>query len=203
LSTHGRGALGRFWLGSVADELVRRLSMPVLLVRPGEGQADLGNTPTFRRILLPLDGTPLAEKMIEPAVALGEMMDASFTLVRVIAPYTHLAYVHENMRLEKVSESILREVRAVESRLWSDARTYLDGVAAGLRSRGLRVETHVMADDQPAVGILREAENFGADLIALETHGRRGLSRVLMGSVADKVIRGGGVPVLLHRPTEE
>ena len=202
LCTHGRGTLGRFWLGSVADELIRLLPMPVLLVRPTEGPVDLNAPPTIERILLPLDGTPLAEQMIEPAFALGKMMDATIALVRVIKPATQLAYLHETMHFDKEADSILHQIRTLEDHLRVDAKAYLDRVAAGLRGRDVRVETHVMADEQPAVGILREASSFAADLIALETHGRRGLSRVLMGSVADKVIRGGHLPVLLHRPSE-
>lgn len=202
LSTHGRGAMGRFWLGSVADELVRRLPMPILLVRPTEGPVDLDAPPAIKNILLPLDGSPLAEQMLEPALALGGVLGAAFTLVRVISPTVRLEFVPESMALEKMADDVLGQIRTCHHQVRAEAQVYLDGVAARLRARDLRVETCVVADEQPAVGILREAAIFGADLIAMETHGRRGLARLLLGSVADKVVRGGHLPVLLHRPVQ-
>jgi nucleotide-binding universal stress UspA family protein len=202
LSTHGRGTLGRFWLGSVADELVRRLPIPVLLVRPAEGSVDLDAPPAIESILIPLDGSPLAEQIIEPALALGGILGAAFTLVRVISPGVRLDYAPENMALERLADDVLERSRACQDRLRAEAQAYLDSIAALLRSQNLRVETCVVADEQPAVGILREAAVFRADLIALGTHGRRGLARLLLGSVADKVVRGGHLPVLLRRPTQ-
>jgi nucleotide-binding universal stress UspA family protein len=71
LTTHGRGAFGRFWLGSVTDGLVRESPVPVLIVHPHDKVADLGTDPVLKQVLLPLDGTPLAEQIIEPALALG------------------------------------------------------------------------------------------------------------------------------------
>jgi nucleotide-binding universal stress UspA family protein len=71
-------------------------------------------------------------------------------------------------------------------------------VAARLRAQGARVRTDVMLEQRPAAGILAEADATQADLIAIETHGRRGLARLFLGSVADKLVRTGAVPVLLH-----
>jgi len=103
---------------------------------------------------------------------------------------------------EELFDDTFESIRDLQTQLRAEAQAYLDGVAAPLRGRGLRVETRVVAEEQPALGILREAEAVGADLIAMETHGRHGLSRLLRGSVADKVVRGGVVPVLLHRQPE-
>jgi len=86
LTTHGRGFLARSWLGSVADQLVRSLDIPMLLVHPREGQTTLADQPALRHILIPLDGSPLAEQIIEPALALGSVVGADYTLVRVISP---------------------------------------------------------------------------------------------------------------------
>ena len=80
------------------------------------------------------------------------------------------------------------------------AKTYLERVAESLRARSLKVETRVLSHDQPAVAILEEAKARRADLLALATHGRSGLPRLLLGSVADKVVRGASIPVLLARP---
>jgi nucleotide-binding universal stress UspA family protein len=76
----------------------------------------------------------------------------------------------------------------------------LEAVAQKLRAEKLVVKTGLAFADQPGVGVLTEAQQACADLIALETHGQRGLKRLILGSVADKVLRGSTVPVLLHRP---
>jgi nucleotide-binding universal stress UspA family protein len=200
MSTHGRGALGRFWLGSVADQLVRDLPRPVLLVRPHEGKPDLHREPDLGHILLPLDGTPEGEKILEPALGLGKLFDASYTLVRVIKPALRANYLPDGSSVQALSHSILTEVQMLQKHLHDEAAGYLEGVAGRLRERGFGVQTRVIVDEQPAVGILLEAQIRQAGLIAMETHGRSGLSRLFLGSVADKVVRGGMVPVLLNRP---
>ena len=71
MTTQGRGPVARFWLGSVADALVRQTSIPILFVRPQEAEADLTQEPVFGRVLIPLDGSQLAEQILEPAAALA------------------------------------------------------------------------------------------------------------------------------------
>jgi nucleotide-binding universal stress UspA family protein len=82
----------------------------------------------------------------------------------------------------------------------AEMRAYLEGVARPLREQGLTVRTRAVAEGRPAAAILAEAEAQPCDLIALATHGRRGLSRLFLGSVADKVVRGAAASVLLCRP---
>jgi nucleotide-binding universal stress UspA family protein len=202
MTTHGRGALARFWLGSVADELVRQLPMPLLLVRPGEGQPDLKADPVPRHLLLPLDGSPLAEQMIEPAAALGSLAEADFTLLRVISPVAPLDYSIEGTTFSQRAQAIVAQIERLQAEARKEAHDYLEGVAGRLRERGLKVQTKVLVDAQPATLILRYATPPGVDLIALATHGRRGLARLFLGSVADKVIRGAAVPVLVHRAVQ-
>jgi nucleotide-binding universal stress UspA family protein len=201
MTTHGRGPLGRFWLGSTADELVRTLPMPVLLVRPGLGAPDLEHEANFRRILIALDGSPLAEQVLEPAVEIGRLAGAACTLLRVVRPVVPPEYALEGSSVIHLTKG-LEKLDAREKWLCEQAEKYLEMKAAGLRARPLPVQTRVVVEDQPAVGILQEAQNLDADLIALATHGRRGLSRLFLGSVADKVVRGGRLPVLLVRPKE-
>jgi nucleotide-binding universal stress UspA family protein len=79
-----------------------------------------------------------------------------------------------------------------------EAQKYLVEVAAMLAVRGVRCRTDVVLQDRPAEGIVAEAGSRHADLIAMETHGRRGLARLFLGSVANEVLRGGEAPVLLY-----
>ena len=201
LATHGRGALGRVWLGSVADEMIRHSSSPLLLVRPEADAPDLDREPDLTRMLLPLDGTPLAEQILEPAVALaGLIPGAEVILVRAIHALVPAEAVPDTRDSEKEARTLVGQLDAMQARLREEAQRYLDGVAGRLQARGLRARTEVVAEDHPAVAILREAERQRAGVIALETHGRRGLARLILGSVADKVVRGAHVPVLVHRP---
>jgi nucleotide-binding universal stress UspA family protein len=206
MTTHGRGPLGRFWLGSVADALVRKSPAPLLLVRPGDAAPDLGRDPVPQHILLPLDGSDLAEQMLEPAVALGSLTGADFTLLRVVkpvfpVPYHPMPYAMEGASLGQLTQETLDQIEAAHERLRREANDYLNRVAERLRARGLRVQTRVAIEQQPAAAVLHEA-TLNIDLIALETHGRGGLSRLVLGSVADKVIRGAHLPVLVHHPSK-
>jgi nucleotide-binding universal stress UspA family protein len=189
MTSHGRGTVERIWLGSVADELIRSLTIPVLLVRPDESQRvpNLGSEPAVRHIVLALDGTPLAERVLSPVLAIGKFLDARYTLVRVIGTPDHLHLTAE----------LFGEAGKIKERLYREAHEYLEHVAERLRSGSVPVQTRVVFAERPAAGILEAAA--GADLIALETHGRHHLSRLLMGSVADKVVRGSSIPVLVCR----
>ncbi len=120
--------------------------------------------------------------------------------MRVIKPALRTSYLPDGSSVQSLSHSILGEVQLLQKHLHDEAAAYLEGVAGRLRERGVRVQARVIVDEQPAVGILLEAQIRQAGLIAMETHGRSGLARLFLGSVADKVVRGGMLPVLLHRP---
>jgi nucleotide-binding universal stress UspA family protein len=138
--------------------------------------------------------------MIEPAVALGSLMEAQYTLQRVIKPVLPPGYKLEGASLTGLAETVLKDIERIQDSLHREAQDYLERVAAPLRARALRVQTKVAVEQQPGMAILHEASASAIDLIALETHGRRGLSRLVLGSVADKVIRGASGPVLVQRP---
>lgn len=185
MATHGRSGLSRFWLGSTADALIRTLPMPVLLVRPQEKSVSVAGTFALRHILIPLDGSEVAEQILESATELGELFAAEYTLLRVVEPFmSPLEFANQGL------------VELLERRNLA----YLEGIAAKLQDRSLRVKSRVVLNRPAAAAILDEARAQNVDLIALETHGRGGLSRAILGSVADKVIRGAQIPVLVQRP---
>ncbi len=194
MTTHGRGPLARAWLGSVADGVARRSGMPVLLLRPTADPEPMGEH-LFRNILIALDGSALSEQILEDAVTLGSLVAARYTLVRVVSPMVLSGYA-------PTPEGMLGDASSAPELelLIGDAEAYLEDTAQGLRERGLSVETQVVVETQPAIGILEFAREKAVDLIAMATHGRTGFSRLLLGSVADKVLRGTTAPILLHRP---
>ncbi len=190
MTTHGRGPLSRFWLGSVADEMVRRATTPTVLVRPHEKAPDLAAEPVLRHVLVPLDGSALAEQVLGHAVALGGVMQSEFTLLRVYGP---------EIDLDMLTYAVVGGFEPVTEDLRLKALEYIDQVAERLKGQGVKVKTQVVQGQHPASAIINTAQKLAMDLIALETHGRRGIPRLLLGSVADKVIRGALSPVLVHR----
>ena len=188
MTTHGRGPMSRFWLGSVADQLVHRLPMPLLLVRTQEDAPPSSAEPAIRNMLIALDGTPAAEQILEPAGTLAKMLDASCTLLRVVP-----SVVPHGVRSHTAVSAALAD------KLRAEAHVYLQRIAGMMRDRGLAVRTSLIAQANPATAILKEAASGEYDLLALETRGRRGLPRLFLGSVADKVVRGADVPILIHR----
>jgi nucleotide-binding universal stress UspA family protein len=193
LATHGRGALSRLWLGSVSDALVRRLTVPVLLIRPAEGTAIL-RAEQFRKVLVALDGSAESESALGPALALANPKRCELVLLRVVPP------------VPIVGDAGLPAVPFVDEglteALTAQATTYLEGVAARLRSPTVTVSTRVVVEPGIAQAVLHEASLAGAELLALATHGARGLRRMVLGSVADKVLRGADRPVLLTRVSD-
>jgi nucleotide-binding universal stress UspA family protein len=185
LTTHGRSGFTQLWLGSVAEALLRTLSLPLLLLRPTPIRSA---TPPFRHILVPLDGSALAEEILPPVTSLAASEGADLTLLRIIEGGHHVA---GHPREDSVAEQ-----RAT-------AELYLSRLAAELLSGGRSVRVAVLEAEHPARAILTAAERHGTDLIALATHGRSGLARSLLGSVADKVIRGSTLPVLALRPSPD
>jgi nucleotide-binding universal stress UspA family protein len=190
MATHGRGALERFWLGSVADGLIRRAPCPVLLWRPAEGEVELSSRPQVRRILVPLDGSKRSESILSGAAALARAYEAELILASVSPGFIPMVSAYVPPAVEEAQDR--------EARLGA-LQGYLDGVAERLGARGLRVFRKVVEGADPAESLLRIRSGVQADLVAMSTRGRGGVARMVLGSVADKVIRAGTVPVLVHR----
>jgi len=190
LTTHGRGPLQRAWLGSVADTLVRRTPCPILAVRPREGERAEPREVEFRHILVTLDGSPESREVLPLARAVAHRFGSRITLLRIIPPPFPLSSPY----IPHAAQEFRGHAAETEA-----AHAVLEKEAASLAAEGFRVEVESRLGAHPAQGILDMAADAGVDLIAMATHGRGGVSRLILGSVADKVIRGGTVPVLLHR----
>lgn len=195
MTTHGRTGLRRAWLGSVADGMVRESMVPVLMVRPSAKRARQRRVPEFTRILVPLDGSSSAEAILPHALAVGAPAGKELILVRVVEPVSIPLHPYPY-----AASATRPDAEAIE-RLVTAASNYLETVADQMRStRGpTRVRTRVYVDRRPGKAILDAATSYAARLVAMTTHGR-GATRLLVGSVADKVLRGISVPLLLYRP---
>ena len=141
----------------------------------------------YKRVLVPLDGSPLAEAIIPFLTQIAGPLDMSIILLRVLEPVP-LAVI-EGVRQTIVDVS---EARA------EDAKTYLGSVAATLKARGIETSCEVRSG-RPDLQIVETAREIGVNLIAMSTHGRSGLGRLLFGSVAEQVLRHAEVPVFMMR----
>ena len=191
MSSHGRTGASRFWLGSVADALIRSASIPVLVVRGGDDTTPEREQSLFSRILVPLDGSSVAEQAIPHAIAVGALESA----------HVHL------LRIEEVAEDLRRSVWVLAQREPDDiterlrrADQYLEAVSARLDLQWGHVTHSTEARGGHRVGetIATVATDRDIDLIAMTTHGR-GASRLIVGSVADKVIRATTCSLMLMR----
>lgn len=218
MSTRGRKGFARWLQGSVAGAVIRDARVPVLVLR--EAAAPLASDPAAEvsqvSALVPLDGSPLAEAAIALAIQLVATMSppqgGSVHLLRVVEPPPDRdAGQSPAARQEHADRrrAIRRELR--------DAREYLDSVAIGVRerladARGVSVTWSIARGHDVAEAILRAAQpaddtrrpDLPAEvhLIAMGTHGRGGLKRWLMGSVAERVVRDAPMPVLVVRPRQ-
>jgi len=144
----------------------------------------------YKRILIPLDGSPLAEQALPHAVAQAKHFQAELILLRVVEPFAHV---------RGVSLADLERIRQ-QTRTWT--REYLERIATDIQQEEISVQK-VTVEGHPHTGIAEYAESNQVDLIVMSTRGQSGLSRWLMGSVADRVVRGANVPVLLVRAGKE
>jgi nucleotide-binding universal stress UspA family protein len=187
MTTHGRGGLERFWLGSVADELIRLCPVPLLLIGPEPGPLP----GPFRRILVPLDGSALAEAALDPAVTLaGLEAGAELVLLQVVQPVASEVWIPDAALAARLASVDLIRQR-------EGAREYLDATARRLEASGLMVRARVEEGDRVASAVLDAARDEQADLIVIATHGRSGLARLALGSVADKILRSSRTPLLV------
>lgn len=138
------------------------------------------------RLLVPLDGSMLAETAMWTALDLADKRGATITLLRVAVAYPALS-----ADMSEVAEAEMMAIR--------EAEEYLASAVRHLSSRGFdRVETQVRYG-QAATAIVEAAKAQKADMIVLSTHGRSGLSRFIIGSVAESVLRATTIPVLIVR----
>lgn len=188
MATHARGGVSRAWLGSVADALVRRGGAPLLLVHPRATPPEPAEP--FRHLLVPLDGSARAEGGLPVALTLASLAGARATLLQVVIP--------ERVRVPPAPVSRVNAAQVARDQ--ADATAYLADARERFLDAGVEIATATVVDERPARAILAFAEQHQVDLIAISTRGHGGATRFMLGSVADKVLRGATAPILLARP---
>lgn len=184
MSTHGRGGLGRWLFGSIADQVLRRATEPVILVPAATDHAWTTERPL--RILVPLDGSSLAEAVLPAVTDRARALGAELVLVQVVDVPGQLYVEYPSVVFDVDAQVAV-------------ASEYVEGVARRLRDEGLTVETHVPVGYAPSA-IVSTATEHDVDMIAMATHGRGGFARLVLGSVATGTLQRAHVPVMLVHP---
>lgn len=190
ISTHGRSGISRLSLGSVTDSLIRHTTIPVLVVKPSASYLNPQINKAFKRIVVPLDGSTLAEQILPRVVALAKIEEAEITLLNVLIPHSYSQKEMLDSNLPWWDKDV------------SLAQAYLFRVAAKLRRSGVTVTTDIVIGENVASAIGDFAGREGADLIAIATHGRGGLARLIRGSVADAVMHSSRLSMLVLKPDD-
>jgi len=187
MSTHAHTGLGRWIHGGVADQLLCQSPVPVVLIPPTCAQ--VWPDDCSLRILVPLDGSRFAGEILEPVATLAATLKAELLLVGASGP------------LEQGYADGIGSIRSGFGAALRETRDYLDEVAARLRATGQSVTVDAEVG-RPRAIIESISRRRHVDLIAMATHGRTGVARVALGSVASDLLHGTTVPLLLWRPAE-
>ncbi len=197
MTTHGYSATRRWLLGSVADKVLHGSTNHLLLVRPTDG--DAAGEAFLKTMLVPLDGSALAEEVVPIATELASRLTLEIVLVRVL---TRIYFAPPDTILPLFSQNVLDQ-----KELWAQARAevneYLASKVEELHAQGLPHVSSLLLESSAggaAAEIIDLARTTPANLVAMSTHGRSGVGRWVLGSVTERVVRYSNDPVLVLRP---
>jgi nucleotide-binding universal stress UspA family protein len=189
-------------MGSVADKVLRASKVPVWLVRAGIPEEIVYDKWPTRTMLVPLDGSKLAESVLPHVEAVAKQRGAELLDVVLLRVYEHPVIPSDYPRAMPLSWEEHVEQEMVKAR--RESEQYLAGVEKRLKDVGLRVRSEVLAGKtlwaNPADEIIDYANRNPFNLIVMTTHGRSGISRWAYGTVAEKVLLGASSPILMVRP---
>lgn len=187
MATHGRSGINRWMMGSVAEKVLRGTKSSLFLVRAGD-EATAGRPASVKSILVPLDGSELAESALPTVSELAKELDVEIVLCRAYE-LAATAYYGSEDYLPKYDE-MLQELKA-------DVEGYLSKKAEELKAGGLTKVSWVALEGSGAEEVVRYANARPGILVGMCTHGRSGVSRWTLGSVTEKVVRHADGPVLV------
>lgn len=191
MATHGQSGGGRWLLGQVAQKVLQAAKNPLILIRPNEASVSKREV-RFRTIIVPLDGSHLAERVLPHVVGLATQLQAEVVLMRTYSLPTAGYFMAAGMAQP--------DLAALGEKMKQEVGGYLAVKAAELKAQGIaKISPHV-AEGHGAEEIIDLARGRADSLIALASHGRSGIGRWVLGSVAERVVSYAGTPVLVIRP---
>ncbi len=189
MSSHGRTGSKRWIYGSVAEKVMHHASCATAIVRAHVSVDMFQN----RKILVPLDGSELAEKALDPAMAIAAAVKSDVLLLRVVADREPLPAT-----LDPIGEDVAAALDKTDSLERAEAEAYLQRVHESHRNQHLFFDVQSV-DGDIADAIISYADSRNVDLVIISSHGRSGIGRWLHGSVAEKVLRGADCATLIIR----
>jgi nucleotide-binding universal stress UspA family protein len=189
MATHGRSGVSRWLLGSVTEKVLRGTVNPLLVVRaPGNSKTD--GEAALRSVIVPLDGSDVAETILSPVAALAQALDLQVLLIRVYGlPLP--TYGGDDYYVPDYVE--------LKDQIRDEAEDYLNSRASLLRAQGVAEVSTVVIEGSAADAIINLARKTPDNLVAMSPYGRSGLQRWVLGSVTEKVVRHCQDPVLIVR----
>lgn len=195
LATHDRNLLGQAIKGSITNEVARSASVPVLAIAPRDDKAAQGQSADISSIIVPLDGTSFSEAVLPYVEQLARKMPLEVVVIRVLA----VKDVYPTTAVTPISPTPPTSARAT-AELYTIAETdavdYLKATAERLASKGIRARWELLRG-APSGSIADAVQDMSGSMVALASHGRSGVSRWAMGSVAEELIHNTGEPVLV------
>lgn len=188
MATHGRSGAKRWLLGSVAEKVLRGTTNPLFLVRAAA--AKTSPQQIVNSIVVPLDGSPLAEKILPTVCGWARALDVEVTLLRAFE-FPAAAYYS--------SETFIPDYDEIREEARKEAAVYLKAKEDSLVREGVRTVSILTTEGPAADEIISHAQTAPGAVIAMSTHGRSGVQRWLLGSVTEKVVRHADDPVLVVR----
>jgi nucleotide-binding universal stress UspA family protein len=182
ITTHGRSGVSRWLTGSVANRIIQLITRPTLVIRPVETAKV--TAPSFNKVLVTLDGSEFAERVL-PYVRSSAPFGSEIILLSI-----------PEIPEAQAFGAVVEEIQALRQESEKKAQQYLEGVAAALKEDGINARV-VVTGSRPAETIISVMEAEQVDLLMMSTHGRGGLDRLLVGSVAERIIRNTSRPVFL------
>ncbi len=189
MATHGRSGMSRWLLGSIAEKVLRATTNPLLLVRANE-EAPTEGEAVLRSIIVPLDGSELAESVLPTAVKFARLLNVGMVLFRAYELPASAYYGGENY---------LPNYEELKNRIKEQVQDYLDKRIEAIEAEGVQTISSVLIEGPGPNEIIEYARKSPNALITMCTHGRSGVKRWVLGSVTEKVVRHSGDPVLVMR----
>lgn len=188
MATHGRSGVQRWFMGSVAEKVLHACSNPLLLVRTA-GKGKISDDVVLKTLIVPLDGSPLAELALPHAATLAKALKLQVILVRVYFVPTE-GYV---------GEGYVPDIEPLLETLKTEAKEYIEDKIRSLKAQGVEKVSYELPEGSAAGRIIDLSRETPDNLVAMSTHGRSGIGRWVLGNVTDRVVRHCGDPVLVIR----
>ena len=192
MATHGRSGAQRWLLGSVAQKVLHASINPLLLIRPAKETQPSADVRLISNLILPLDGSHLAEKIFPHVVYLANRLKLEVVLIRTYTLPTTGYFMPTGVSPPAIG--------VIGAKIKEEITSYLQAKVEQLQAEGIEKASFLAVEGNGPEEIIDLAQRTSDNIVAMSTHGRSGMGRWVLGSVTDRVVCYCGDPVLVIRP---